>query len=95
VSATGARLLARTQVPIGLSVQLDVDAFRPDAGSRERVLELLAGDDGGAHPERHPDPDGSDIHTEPTAAPRIVLAWPIRAAVSAVNQCRQSPRAGP
>jgi glycosyltransferase involved in cell wall biosynthesis len=39
---------------------VDVDAFRPDAGSRERVLELLAGDDGGAHPERHPDPDAAE-----------------------------------
>jgi glycosyltransferase involved in cell wall biosynthesis len=44
---------ARMQVvPPGV----DVDEFSPQAGSRERLFELLAADRAGAHPERHPDP---------------------------------------
>jgi glycosyltransferase involved in cell wall biosynthesis len=49
--------LARTSiVPPGV----DVDEFRPQAGSRERLDALLRADRPGAHPERHPDPDAAD-----------------------------------
>jgi len=39
---------------------VDVDAFRPDAGDRVRLLQLLRSDDPGEHPERHPDPDAAE-----------------------------------
>ena len=39
---------------------VDVDEFRPEAGSRERLDALLRADRPGAHPERHPDPDAAD-----------------------------------
>jgi glycosyltransferase involved in cell wall biosynthesis len=42
-----------TVVPPGV----DVDEFRPDRGSRERLRSLLRADRPGAHPERHADPD--------------------------------------
>ena len=49
--------LTRTRiVPPGV----DVDAFRPDAGSRQRLLQLLRADRPGAHRERHPDPGAAD-----------------------------------
>ena len=49
--------LARTSiVPPGV----DVDEFRPEAGSRERLDALLRADRPGPHPERHPDPDAAD-----------------------------------
>jgi hypothetical protein len=50
---------------------------------------------GGRIAQRDPDPDGSDIHPEPAAPARIARSGPVRAAVSALNQCRQSPNAGP
>ncbi|GAB3142158.1 hypothetical protein GCM10027258_26360 [Amycolatopsis stemonae] len=49
---------------------------------------------GGRIAQRHPDPDGSDIDAEPPAAAGIARTGTIRTAVSAVNQCRQSPTAG-
>jgi glycosyltransferase involved in cell wall biosynthesis len=45
-----------TVVPPGV----DVDAFRPDGGSRERLLSLLRADRPRAHPERHPDATAAD-----------------------------------
>ena len=49
--------LARTRiVPPGV----DVDAFHPGGGSRERLDALLRADRPGAHPERHPDPRAAD-----------------------------------
>ena len=39
---------------------VDVDAFRPDGGSRPVLFELLRSDRPGAHPERHPDADAAD-----------------------------------
>jgi glycosyltransferase involved in cell wall biosynthesis len=49
--------LSRTAiVPPGV----DVDGFRPEAGSRERLDALLRADRPGAHPERHPDADAAD-----------------------------------
>ena len=44
-----------TVVPPGV----DVDDFRPDGGSRERLLSLLRADRPDEHPERHPDPDAA------------------------------------
>ena len=49
--------LARPEiVPPGV----DVDAFRPEAGSRDRLEQLLRADRPGVHPERHPDPGAAD-----------------------------------
>ncbi len=45
-----------TIVPPGV----DVDEFRPEGGSRERLLSLLRRDRPGAHPERHPDSTAAD-----------------------------------
>ena len=39
---------------------VDVDAFRPDGGSRAALSQLLRSDRPGAHPERHPDADAAD-----------------------------------
>src|SRR6476659_10729164 len=39
---------------------VDVDAFRPDGGSRPALFELLRSDRPGAQPERHPDADAAD-----------------------------------
>jgi glycosyltransferase involved in cell wall biosynthesis len=52
----GAYLDRLSVVPPGV----DVDAFRPDAGDLERLLQLLRSDDPGEHPERHPDPDAAE-----------------------------------
>jgi glycosyltransferase involved in cell wall biosynthesis len=45
-----------TVVPPGV----DVDEFRPDGGSRERLLSMLRADRSDEHPERHPDPDAAE-----------------------------------
>jgi glycosyltransferase involved in cell wall biosynthesis len=52
----GAYLDRLAVVPPGV----DVDAFRPDAGDLERLLQLLRSDEPGLQPERHPDPDAAD-----------------------------------
>jgi glycosyltransferase involved in cell wall biosynthesis len=39
---------------------VDIDAFTPESGDRERLLQLLRDDNPGEHPERHPDPDAGD-----------------------------------
>jgi glycosyltransferase involved in cell wall biosynthesis len=39
---------------------VDVDEFRPDGGSRERLLALLRADRADEHPERHPDPEAAE-----------------------------------
>jgi glycosyltransferase involved in cell wall biosynthesis len=50
------RYLARAAiVPPGV----DVEDFRPERGSRERLDRLLRDDRPGAHRERHPDPDAA------------------------------------
>jgi glycosyltransferase involved in cell wall biosynthesis len=38
---------------------VDVDEFRPEAGSWQRLLSLLSADRPGEHPERHPDRDAA------------------------------------
>jgi len=38
---------------------VDIDAFTPSAGDRERLLQLLRDDSPGAHRERHPDPEAA------------------------------------
>jgi glycosyltransferase involved in cell wall biosynthesis len=45
-----------TIVPPGV----EVEEFRPDGGSRERLLSLLRADRPDEHPERHPDRDAAD-----------------------------------